>query len=68
MPEPPAGTTNTAENYITPTAAEEHIFKQKFGTEYTREQQYEENKKKAFAMLNEHCAPELKALLKGDNN
>jgi hypothetical protein len=52
---------------VPPSAAEEHIFKRKFDAEYTQEQRYEENKKKAFAMIYEHCTPELKALLKGDD-
>lgn len=68
MPASPAGTTDATGIYVPPTAAEEHIFKRKFDAEYTREQRYEENKKKAFAMLYEHCTPELKALLKGDDN
>jgi len=68
MPEPPAGTTDGAGNYTPPTAAEEHIFKRRFDAEYTREQRYEENKKKAYALLYEHCSPELKALLKGDDS
>lgn len=68
MPIPPTGSTDSAGNPIPPTAAEEHIFKRKFDAEYTREQRYEENKAKAYALLYEHCAPELKALLKGDDN
>ena len=67
MPVPPTGSTDNAGNQVPPTAAEEHIFKRKFDAEYTREQRYEENKKKAYALLYEHCAPELKALLKGDD-
>lgn len=49
------------------TAAKEHILKWKFDAKYTREQQYEKNKKNAFAMIYKHCALELKALLKGDD-
>jgi len=68
MPDPPTGSTDGAGNHVPPTAAEEHMFKRKFDAEYTREQRYEENKKKAYALLYEHCAPELKALLKGDDD
>ena len=68
LPDPPTGSTDSAGNPIPPTAAEEHMFKRKFDAEYTREQRYDENKKKAYALLYEHCAPELKALLKGDDN
>ncbi len=67
MPKAPTGTTDSVGNNMSPTAAEEHIFKQKFDAEYTREQQYKENKKKPYAMLYEHCEPELKALLKGND-
>eukprot|EP00804_Cyclotella_cryptica_P016582 CCRYP_020530-RA/>CCRYP_020530-RA protein AED:0.64 eAED:0.30 QI:0/-1/0/1/-1/1/1/0/420 len=68
MPDPPAGSTDSVGNFVPPTTAEEHIFKRKFDAEYTREQRYQENKKKAYALLYEHCTPELKALLKGDDN
>ena len=68
MPDPPTGFTDSAGNRVLPTAAEEHMFKRKFDVEYTREQRYKENKKKAYAQLHEHCTPELKALLKGDDN
>ena len=67
MPEAPTGTTDAAGNYVPPNAAEEHIFKRTFDTEYTR-QRYKENKTKAYAMLYEDRGPELKALLKGDDN
>lgn len=68
MPNPPTGSTDSAGNHVSPTAAEEHMFKRKFDAEYTRKQRYQENKTKAYALLYEHCAPELKALLKGDDS
>ena len=51
MLEAHTGTPDSTGNYVPPTVVEEHIFKQKFDTEYTCEQRYDENKKKAYAML-----------------
>lgn len=53
-------------NYSPPITVDKHIFKRKFDAEYTRELRYDENKKRVYALLYEHCAPDLKALLKGD--
>jgi hypothetical protein len=60
-------TTDAGGNYALPTAADECIFKHRFDADYTQEQCYDKYNKKAFAILYEHCARELKALLKGDN-
>lgn len=38
MPNAPTGITDGAGNYVTQTTAEEHILKQKFDTDYTKEQ------------------------------
>jgi hypothetical protein len=48
MPTAPIGITDAAGNFTPPTAAEEHMFKRRFDAEYTREQRYDENKKKGI--------------------
>eukprot|EP00804_Cyclotella_cryptica_P007796 CCRYP_001377-RA/>CCRYP_001377-RA protein AED:0.71 eAED:0.39 QI:0/0/0/0.66/0/0/3/0/576 len=68
MPDLPTRSIDSAGNHVPSTASEEHMFKRKLDAEYTREQRYEENKKKAYALLYKHCAAELKALLKGDDS
>ena len=61
------GVYDHAGNVVTPpTTIQEHRFKREYDAAHKREECYEENIKKAYAVCYEHCTPRLKALLKGD--
>ena len=64
MPPRPTGGTDANGNVLPPDNIEVHMFKRVYNQEYCRETKYQENKKKAYFLITEHCSPEVKAGLK----
>lgn len=72
MPIVPMPVTTTVASSVTTTTAstyaEDHRYKREFDATFTREEQNQENKSQAFAVIYEHCIPSLCVQLKGCND
>jgi tRNA A-37 threonylcarbamoyl transferase component Bud32 len=49
---------------LPPSAVDEHAWKRTFDAAHKREETYKENRMKAYALVIEHCSPDVRAALK----